>query len=320
MRLSHAIAPGLSAIALALLPSPTFACSSCGCSLSSDWASQGYASAEGWRFDLRYDYFNQDDLRSGTSRVDRASLEIPNEREIQQSTVNRSYFATLDYSPNADWGVSLTLPYSDRFHTTIAPGDTDVSVSHGKGLGDVRLMSRYTAITEAHDVGVQAGIKLATGRFHDTFIDGPQAGQPLDRGLQLGTGTTDLILGIYNFGSIDPRWEYFDQALLQLPLNSREGFKPGNGFNANFGIRYVAYPDVVPQLQVNIRVEGREKGVNADTENSGATLAYLSPGVAMSFGRDLQGYAFIQVPVYQHVNGLQIEPRYTASIGLHFAF
>jgi hypothetical protein len=311
---------GFLLLPLVIVSFETLACSTCGCSLSSDWATQGYASDEGWRFDLRYDYFNQNDLRSGTSRVDRASLEIPNDREIQQGTVNRSYLFVADYSPNADWGFNLQVPYSDRFHTTIAPGDTDISTSHGKGVGDVRVTARYTGFTEQRDTGLQIGIKLPTGGFHDTFIDGPQAGEPLDRGLQLGTGTTDLLLGIYNFGTLNPQWEYFTQAIVQQPLNSRESFRPGTGLNVNFGIRYVAHANIIPQLQVNVRAEGRESGENGDVENSGATLAYLSPGITMTLGKSLHAYAFVQIPFYQRVNGLQIEPKYTASVGLHYAF
>ena len=77
-----------------------FACSACGCTLSSDWASQGLAASGGWRADFRFDYFNQDQLRSGTDSVSRSSLPIPNDEEIQQYTINRNYALNLDYSPN----------------------------------------------------------------------------------------------------------------------------------------------------------------------------------------------------------------------------
>lgn len=80
------------------LPSIASACSSCGCTLNSDWASQGYTVTSGLNIDLRYDYFNQDDLRSGTDSVNRSSLEIPNEREIQNTTVNRNTTLGIDYS------------------------------------------------------------------------------------------------------------------------------------------------------------------------------------------------------------------------------
>lgn len=54
------------------------ACGACGCTLNSDWASQGFSTRSGLHLDLRYDYFNQDQLRSGIRSVDRGSLALPN--------------------------------------------------------------------------------------------------------------------------------------------------------------------------------------------------------------------------------------------------
>jgi hypothetical protein len=165
---------------------------------------------------------------------------------------------------------------------------------------------------------MQLGFKLATGSFDNNFIAGPQQGEPLDRGLQPGTGTTDLLVGAFNFGALSRNWDYFAQGMLQQPLNSRDGFRPGTGFNLNAGFRYVGIDHVVPSIQLNARIEGRESGPNADVENSGASLVYLSPGVNFQIADRLHGYVFAQVPVYQRVNGLQIEPRYTVTLGVYY--
>jgi hypothetical protein len=114
--------------------------------------------------DLRFDYFNQDQLRSGTRTVDRGRIVLPSDREIQQLTINRNYNLFLDYAPNPDWGVSAQIPYANRYHTTIAQGDEEVSTSQSKSLGDVRLIGRYRWLVADHGVGVQLGVKLATGR------------------------------------------------------------------------------------------------------------------------------------------------------------
>jgi hypothetical protein len=270
--------------------------------------------------DLRYDYFNQNQLRNGTGTVDRGSITFPTDREIQQKTVNKNYTLALDYSGASNFGVTVLIPYFDRFHTTVAAGDTDVSTSHSRSIGDVRVIGRYHGLFGDHGTGVQFGAKLPTGAFQNNFIDGPQAGQPLDRGLQPGTGTTDLLLGIYHFGALSRNWDYFAMALLQQPLNSRDEFKPGTGINANFGVRYVANETIVPHLQINIRNEKRDSGTNADVDNSGATLAYLSPGVTVSVSKQAKIYGFVQIPIYQRVNGLAIEARTSVSVGIHYAF
>jgi len=309
----------LATLLLAAGPSAE-ACGACGCTLHSDWAIQGFGARPGWRFDLRYDYFNQDQLRAGTKSVDRNSFELPNGMEIQEKTLNRNLTATLDYSPSPDWGVALLIPRFNRYHATIAEGDTDPTFSQGNGLGDVRLLARYQGFSVSHDFGVQIGVKLPTGNTKQTFNAGAQAGVALDRGLQLGSGTTDLLLGFYGFGELAPEWGAFGQVLVQKPLAEKDGFKPGDGVNANVGLRYTGHAGFTPHLQLNLRAEGRESGVNADVDNSGATLVYLSPGVTFNLSPRFQVYAFAQLPVAQRVTGLQIEPRWSASLGMHWTF
>ena len=294
------------------------ACSTCGCTLSSDWVAQGYAAAAGLRLDLRFDYFNQDELRSGSASVSRSAITFPASREIQQETINRNGSVGLDYSPDAEWGVSLLAPFFARYHTTIAAGDTAISTSDFRRLGDVRVVGRFQGFSADHTTGVQFGLKLATGSFNERFSAGPQAGTPLDRGLQPGTGTTDLLLGAYHYGVVGPSWNYFVQALLQQSLDDREGYRPGTAITANLGVRLALTPRIAPQLQLSFHVEGRESGPNADVANSGATLAYLGPGVTVSVTRGVTAFGFVQIPVYQNVNGYQIEPAFTASVGLHY--
>lgn len=314
------VGAALSAAAVLLAPSAARACSACGCTLNSDWGSQGLAASGGWRFDARFDFFEQDQLREGTNSVARGGLGLPNEREVQQSTTNRNYGFSLDYSPNKNWGVNVALPWYDRSHATIAAGDTQISTSHDQGIGDARVVARYSGFDAQRSTGLLFGLKLPTGNTSDTFRSGPQQGAIVDRGLQLGTGTTDLILGVYHFGALADDWGYFGQATVQQALDSHDGFKPGTGLNLNLGLRYTANETFAPQLQLNARAEKREQGANADVDNSGATLVYLSPGVTWNVSPRFSAYAFMQAPIYQRVNGLQLEARWFGSLGLHYIF
>ena len=298
------------------------ACSSCGCTLNSDWSSQGYTTSSGLHWDLRYDYFDQSELRSGTRSVARANVPLPAEQEVQQNTINRNLTLGLDYSPARNWGVNVLIPYFDRPHTTFDEGESELSGSHSRGLGDVRIVGRYQGFQPDLSIGVQFGVKLPTGEIGDTFRSGPLAGEAVDRGLQLGTGTADLLLGLYTVHSLGGSFAYFGNLLWQQPLNSRNDFKPGAGVNLTMGLRYTGMlpAGMSPQLQVNVRAEKRESGANADIPNSGATLAYISPGLGFKLSARLDGFAFVQVPVYQRVNGLQLEPRVLSSVGLRYRF
>ncbi|WP_267224522.1 hypothetical protein [Dyella silvae] len=321
-----ALRPAQSATAVAVLAALVFApgmasaCSACGCALNSDWSSQGYATSLGLHVSVRQDYFNQSQLMSGTNTVSHSSFQFPTDQEVQQTTINRNTLLGADYNFSRYWGLSVQLPYTDRYHSTIAAGDTTTSTSDARGIGDLRVVARYQGLSDDASIGLQFGLKLPTGGFTQNFDTGPQAGTRLDRGLQLGTGTTDALLGIYKFGYLSQSIGYFGQAMAQIALDAREHFRPGNSINVNLGVRYLDAGRFVPQLQLNLHSEQRESGAQADQPNSGSTVAYLSPGLGMTITRRLEAFAFVQVPVYRRVNGLQLEPRVLWSLGGQYRF
>jgi hypothetical protein len=310
----------LALLALGLGPISAMACSSCGCTLSSDWDSETFSASGGWHLDLRYDALNQSQLRSGTHAVHRADFSLPNEQEIQIDTMHRYATLAMGRSFGTHWGIDVQLPVIDRDHSTVTEGDTEPSFSHGRGLGDIRVLARYQGFGEDKNSGLQFGLKLPTGRHDDTFIDGPSIGEELDRGLQLGSGTYDALLGAYHFGALAQNWDYFAQVLAQIPLDSRDGYRPGRALNANVGLRYMAWNAWQPQLQLNAKVSARDSGFDADIDNSGGTLVDISPGLSYRVDKSFSVYSFMQFPLYQRVNGLQLAPRATMSLGLRYAF
>jgi hypothetical protein len=321
MHLSHRVRLSLLAAAfVSSIPSPALACSSCGCTVGTDWADQGYSTAKGLRLELRYDFVDQDQLRRGAHTVDRASVPIPNDDEIQQATITRFYTLNAAYAINRDWAVSASLPYLNRQHSTIAEGDDTLSTSHTSGVGDARILARYQGFFEDRSFGVQFGVKLPTGAYHSNFASGPQAGAQLDRGLQAGSGTTDLLLGLYQYAAISRDWDRFEQIQLKQPLDSRQQFRPSSSVDLTAGLRYVGFAAVTPQLQLNARFEGRETGAQGDYENSGSRVLYLSPGLSGRLYGGVSAYGFVQVPLWQYYNGYQLAPHYNLSAGVSYRF
>ena len=87
----------------------------------------------------------------------------------------------------------------------------------------------------------------------------------------------------------------------------------------SFGARYVANPEMVPQLQVNFTWKGTDQGVLADTFGSGGTVVYLSPGIGFSIAANVQAFAFIQIPVYSHLDGIQLCPHCKGAAGVSYS-
>ncbi len=306
----------VAALASAILPAAALACSACGCTLTSDWVGDGLAATPGLRAELRYDYLPQTQLRSGAHALDRRAITLPAEREIEQATFNHYITAGLDWAPSRDWAVNVQLPFVVRPHDSVIEGDTDASHSLTSGIGDVRLTARWQGFGGPGISGVQLGVKLPTGGFHTAFKAGPRTGEDLDRGLQAGTGTTDLLVGAYHFGALIGAFDWFAQVNAAIPLGRREDFRPGVTGVGSIGVHYNGWRGIKPQLQMNLRLAAKDVGFNSDGENSGGELLYISPGATIDVSRRIKAFGFVQLPVYERVIGYQLVPRVTVSAGL----
>ncbi|XAH26226.1 transporter [Xylophilus sp. GW821-FHT01B05] len=337
--------------ALAAFPATgALACATCGCTLSAD-AAMGYSSEPGWQFNLDYSYINQNQLRSGTGRATAQQLvNAPSNPslgggEVENQTRNRYLTLGLTYRPDPDWSVSFLVPYVDRGHSTYGqqsqpytPVTPDqLSSGTASGLGDVKVMGAYQGFLATRNLGVQFGVKLPTGSYGGMAADGSivghpayfgsggnSAGQPLDTSLQTGNGSTDLIVGGYYYQPVSQDFDAFVNGQFQAAVAHRlnqagADFRPGNQTTVSFGLRYEADPALVPQLQVNISRKMADQGYLADTTDTAGTAAYLSPGATVALGQNLHGYAFLQLPVYRKLDGYQLAPKWTVSVGLSYS-
>ena len=304
------------------VPNASASCGSAFCMVNTNWNIQGFAPEPGLRLDLRYEYIDQDQPRSGSSDV--RVGQIPRHHD-EVKTLNHNYLATLDYTFNADWGVAVTLPVVDRTHDHIH--------NHGGGqvpehwdftrLGDVSVLGRRQWMSENPNgptvsfYGFNFGLKAPTGEFHVRN----SAGDLAERTLQPGTGTTDLLLGAF-FSQVLPAKasSWFAQALVRTPLNSREDYKPGTRTSLDVGYRYEANERLGLMLQMNALYRARDKGVQAEPDDTGGNFVFLSPGLSYAVTKTVQAYAFFHKPVYQYVNGVQLTSDWSAVAGVTMRF
>ncbi|HET7921820.1 MAG TPA: transporter [Gammaproteobacteria bacterium] len=312
VRMSLLLVSGLS------LAPDALACASCGCTLNTDLGSQGMVSGSGWHVDLRYDLVDQTQSRSSDQAV---GLAVPNSEEVEQRTRNGYYTLGIDYGFNRRWSVGLQLPWLDRYHTTYAEADTALSSSDSNSLSDARVLARYTGLSPDMSTGLLFGLKLPTGTQDVDFSAGPATGEALDRSLQPGSGTTDLMLGAYHFDNFNARFGWFAQVMYQHALAAHDGYRPGDSFNVNAGLQYYLNDSLTPQLQVNAQLRGHDTDDDlVGQDNSGGRLLYISPGVTFNLGEGWHGHAFVQFPLYQYVYGVQLTPTRIFSIGASYNF
>jgi hypothetical protein len=303
---------------------PSLASASCGsafCSVNSNWTSESAMTEPGSTFDLRYEYINQNQPRSGNDKV--AVGQIPHEHD-EVSTRNRNLLATYTRSFDSGWGISVVAPILDRDHLHLHNDVDGATPERWKftELGDVRVVGSYQLpymgdTSKPANAGITFGLKLPTGKTNVANGDGEVA----ERSLQPGTGTTDAIIGAYYHQKL-PQWEasWFVQTQYQHALRSHDDFKPGEQLSFDVGYRHAITDKLGALVQLNFLVKRRDSGAQAEPEDSGGRFVSVSPGLSYAVTDKMQIYGFFQKPLYQHVNGVQLTANKAFVVGVSARF
>jgi hypothetical protein len=311
----------IAAALAAMSVSPAYAhCGGAFCAMNTDWNVQGVWEKPGVRLDLRAEFIDLDQLRHGNDK-NTAQGVVDTHDEVR--TLNRNYSATLDWSIDDAWGLTLRVPMVDRDHTHVhnlddGAGGVEPERESWKftQLGDIQAVARYSFYRDGQSTaGVRFGLKLPTGSQSEKN----SAGETAERSLQPGTGSTDGIVGVYYNRRLGD-FSWFAQGTLQRVLHERNDFRPGYQLGADVGVNYRLGERWSLLLQLNAQHKGRDHGANAEPEDSGATYFYLNPGVSYRLNRTTQLYGFFQQPLYQHVRGTQLTADWAASLGVGMQF
>jgi hypothetical protein len=309
------------AFALTLTLMATTASASCGsafCSLMTDRYAQGTGEPHvGWSADLRIESVTQSRLRSGTSNID--ASQVTDEDAIERHTKNLNVVTTLGYGIDDHWSMSVRIPVvkRDHLHDLIDEATGLPSTPEQWRFtkpGDVQVLARYQALSEDVKSAYAwfGGLKLPTGSINVVNADGSRA----ERALQPGTGTTDIVIGVAGRQAMGLTDALIGQVSLSAALNKREEFRPGARLEASVGWSHAYSEGLGAVLQLNFRHRGHDSGDQSEPGNSGSTTIDLSPGVTFGVGHDATLYAYVQLPLYQKMTGIQLVPRHSLAVGI----
>jgi len=235
------------------------------------------------------------------------------------------YNVGFSYNFNRDWGVMVRIPTANRNLTT----ETDIAYPgslntfNSKSIGDIEIMGMYTGFFQDMSTGIMFGIKLPTGTF---------TAPGFDRDNQIGTGSTDLLLGAFHRGLLtgDNAWQYFGQIMWRQPFLYQSAADPQGYFDGNAGVVQTYFPGmqidaaggivynnlyhvfgldkITPLAQVIVSHRDADSGTGSDPYNSGFDRVMLSPGVEFTKvvdeanNRVVKLYADIEIPIYYRAN------------------
>lgn len=205
------------------------------------------------------------------------------------------------------------------------------------GFGDVFLSALYSIFNNNRkSLHANLGIAIPTGKIDakDTTPMSMGNDVQLPYPMQLGTGSWGTKVGftylwqnnINSFGA---------QVNSHINLNDNsQKYKFGNRYQATTWIAAKATDWLSASLRINgqliDKIDGKSELLNsmmvttANTKNSGGFYLHYGFGINLMQPKGtLKGLrlgAEIQLPLYQNVNGVQLDRSHTAIIGLQYAF
>lgn len=205
------------------------------------------------------------------------------------------------------------------------------SSASSKGFGDTKLSSHIRLYEDAmHHVHLNAGLSLPTGDIRKEgrmlMPNGASMDARLAYGMQLGSGTYDLLPGI-TYTGLGEKWGWGAQYMATLRLGENaEDYALGDKHQTHLWGSYL----FTPALSVSARltgehdgkIEGRDAAIMgpspaADPDNFGGNRVTAGLGVNTIFTRGaLRGHRFsaeVTTPIYEDLNGPQLK-RDTAFI------
>ena len=308
-RFSSAVRLLLSALVLifAASPSPLWACA-CGCGVFDVGTSALMPTHPGGLAYLEYGYANQNRNWSGGKR---ASDDNNADKQIRTSF----FTGGVQYMFDRSWGYMVDVPvWARHFETTDVNGN--VAGFDHSSIGDIRVRGVYAGFSEDMSSGLTFGLKLPTGPFNTPDFD---------RDTQIGTGSTDLLLGAFHRGLIPAvgMWSWFTNVQWDEPVINAGGFRPGAEVDATLGSYYDGWRaggvKISPIAQVVGCARWRDQGVLSMSGDSGYQRVLLAPGFEFSKG-PVRVYADVGFPVYQFVNGDQLVASELYKLNVGWAF
>jgi hypothetical protein len=303
VRRAIAVTPFLLApltFAMGLMPSQAWACA-CGCGVFDVGTSSMFPTGSGGTAFLGYDYQDQDHNWHGSSSAPAANN---SDKELE----THFFTAGLQYMFDRSWGFQVEVPLWDRKFTTdtsFGSPPPDIVTTQWAALGDIRIRGIYTGFSEDLSTGVTYGFKLPSGDF--TF--NPSV---VDRDSQIGSGSTDILLGAFHRGALtdDNMWSWFAQIQFDQPVFTQDQYRPGTEIDTAVGAHYNGWSvgdlKITPVAQIIASVRTRDSGAAAAIPlASGYQRLMLSPGFEFDLNQ-ISFYADAEVPVYQHFTGNQL--------------
>jgi hypothetical protein len=282
----------------------------CGCGVFDVGTGAMFPDGSGGMLFAEADFMDQNKNWSGTSQA-------PADNNSDKQIKTQFYTVGAQYMFNRSWGIQVDVPYWSRNFTTADEDTGDIGSFQHSALGDIRIRGIYTGFSPDMSTGISFGVKLPTG--DSTYAN-------FDPDTEIGTGSTDLLLGAYHLGKItdDGAWNYFVRGQWQKPVKTKDSYRPGNEVIGVAGTYYKGWTSaggtrMVPLVQLTAAYRGHDGGTMGHPEDSGYTRLVAAPGLQIDVSQ-VHIYVEAGFAVHNNMSGNQLVAKQLYKINLSYGF
>jgi hypothetical protein len=283
---------------------------------------------------LSYRYMTMDMRGNRDGRSNRSTREVLQDFPVAPRRMSMEmHMVGVMYAPTDDLTLMAMVPLVRLHMDHINRMGVKFSTS-SEGIGDVKLTGLYVLRRMGlHRVHLNMGLSVPTGSV-DEKDDTPLGRQRLPYPMQIGSGTLDLLPGLTYLGQSEAySWGAQSLATLRLGENTHD-YKLGNRFHATGWLarRWTRALSTSVRLEWQVwkNIHGADPDLNpalvptADPDRRAGSRVDLAFGLNWFFRSGvLRGHRLAveyAVPVYQWLDGPQLEADWLVTVGWQRAF
>jgi hypothetical protein len=275
--------------------------------------------------DLRMDYTEFEHV--SRAEAERRAVESGGFDALRRAFV---YTGTLSYGVLDDLQLSATIGYYhgegfiDAEPSEDEPGTGESGIADPEGLTDLFINAKYRLLHgQPGNLAIVGGVKFPVGRDDVKLSNG----EGLEPSSQPGTGAYDYQFGL-GYSRFLTSHLTVDASVLYTLRTRHDQFKVGDRFDAGAALAYRLTESIksFPQWRVFGEANyiwlgkddaGDDEGIN---NNSGGNTLYLTPGVRVRFNEHAALTVAPSFPVWQDLNGDQIESQFKLAVTFSYSF
>lgn len=293
-----------------------------------------------WMFSYRYMHMEMEGNLDGNDSVSSAEITgtmmSPGPYMVAPLEMNMEmHMLGAMYAPNDAVTFLAMLPLVNKEMDLITRMGAEFTTKTS-GLGDVKvgaLLNAFSSADRRHRIHINLGLSLPTGSIDERDDTPAMANAKLPYGMQLGSGSFDLRPGL-TYQAYSANYNWGAQALATIRTdNNDNGYRLGNRYEANVWIARSWMSSLSSSLRLSHTSWGNIKGSDpdlnpmmvptADTNAQGGERSDLAIGVNYLFEQGaLKGQRLAleySVPVYQELDGPQMEMQKSITLGWQYA-